>query len=64
MGGNAGGIIVREVIRVLSHPLIHGSIPADMRPELDRVLAKDPGALDDTDKEVLSVAIDWALHNL
>lgn len=42
MGGNAGDIIVQNLIHNFDDPLVRGKVPSHLRGHLDAILAKDP----------------------
>lgn len=41
MGGNAGDIIVQNLIRSFDDPLVRGKVPLHLRSHLDAIFAKD-----------------------
>lgn len=54
MGGNAGGIIVQNLIHTFEDPLVRGKVPLHLRPHLDAIFAKDPA--DCTQRDVRFMA--------
>ena len=65
MGGGDGGVIVRQHVKeVLTHPLVHGSLPAKWPPIIDPILARESSTWSAKEKVSLSAAFSWALQNL
>lgn len=56
-----GHIIIRNSIKqALSDPLVHGSLPDQLKAEVDPILAKDTNAWSDSDDCVAFAAFHWA----
>ena len=41
MGGNAGDIIVQDLVTIFADPLVCGKVPLHLRAHLNAILAKD-----------------------
>jgi hypothetical protein len=58
MGGSSGGVIVRQDVKtILSNPLVHGTLTADIQAAIDPVLAKDVGDWTPADCETAAKVI-------
>jgi len=56
-----GHIIIRDAIKqALSNPVVHGALPADMRAEVDPILAKDTSAWTENEDCLAFAAFHWA----
>ena len=65
MGGNSGGIIVRQAAKqALSDPTVHGNLPAHTKTILDPILAKDEGDWSPAECKSVADAIHWAICHL
>jgi hypothetical protein len=65
LGGNSGGIIVREAVKAgLSDPMVSGQLPEKMKAVIDTVFAKAAGEWSPSDCKAVAKAADWALCHL